>query len=630
MKFKSVSYLDFMTISSASLNLEDRGLTTVSGENRVNPSSESNGAGKTSIAEGICWCLWGKTARGVTGDEIIRNGTKEATVSLTIEEDGGVYTISRNRVKGKGKTRIIFTKGDLSSDLTGGTEAITQGVIQKIVGCNYEVFRAAVYMAQEEMTCLPKASDRELKELVEEAAGLTKLAEAFEIAKEAHREAASIVLAESKLHETLKAILEKAESNLKCAQAEYDHLCEEAEEEERLFKIEREELITRLEELKKRRDDIEEKTPLEKLKKANLVIDGKIGGIREENEKLKEWGAELSHLESERYILMKDTETQESLIRADEKSLLRVNDRIGKPCGECGTIVTKDHLLAVTESILASIADKKDKVKKNADKIAVIDAKIVSHKAKEPKGTPVADLLEKRRKISDAILSRQEMEGRITLMETSLTKSFVKRKPRSIDREKKAVKEASDSLAAFEKKLERVIKEEQDAKKVKDVFDVGGVRAEILDQVTPFLNEKTAEYLAVLTDGTITVEWTTLVRKKDGSLKEKFAVEVTNTENGKGFKSCSGGEKRRISLACSFALQDLVSSRATKPINLLVADEIDDALDVPGLERLMSVMQEKAKDRGTVLVISHNDLKSWIGNSVTVVKEVGGSTVIDE
>lgn len=75
------------------------------------------------------------------------------------------------------------------------------------------------------------------------------------------------------------------------------------------------------------------------------------------------------------------------------------------------------------------------------------------------------------------------------------------------------------------------------------------------------------------------------------------------------------------------ALQDLVSARASKPINLLIADEIDDALDVSGLERLMSVMQEKAKAKGTILVISHNDLKSWIGNSITVVKRKGGSVV---
>lgn len=53
-------------------------------------------------------------------------------------------------------------------------------------------------------------------------------------------------------------------------------------------------------------------------------------------------------------------------------------------------------------------------------------------------------------------------------------------------------------------------------------------------------------------------------------------------------------------------------SRATKPINLWIADEIDYALDESGLERLMVVLDRKARERGTVLIISHQSgLKDW-------------------
>lgn len=71
----------------------------------------------------------------------------------------------------------------------------------------------------------------------------------------------------------------------------------------------------------------------------------------------------------------------------------------------------------------------------------------------------------------------------------------------------------------------------------------------------------------------------------------------------------------------------MVASRATKPINLFMADEIDDAIDPPGLERLMGVLDRKAKERGTVLVISHNSLSDWIDNVITVTKSGGLSTV---
>ena len=64
-----------------------------------------------------------------------------------------------------------------------------------------------------------------------------------------------------------------------------------------------------------------------------------------------------------------------------------------------------------------------------------------------------------------------------------------------------------------------------------------------------------------------------------------------------------------------------------KPIELFIVDEIDDALDTPGLERLMNILDEKAKERGSVFIISHRDLKDWISQIMTVEKENGVTTI---
>jgi DNA repair exonuclease SbcCD ATPase subunit len=71
------------------------------------------------------------------------------------------------------------------------------------------------------------------------------------------------------------------------------------------------------------------------------------------------------------------------------------------------------------------------------------------------------------------------------------------------------------------------------------------------------------------------------------------------------------------------ALQDMVASRATKPINIFICDEVDHALDESGLERLMTILNKKAKERGTVLVISHQSLGDWIDDVIVVTKERG-------
>jgi DNA repair exonuclease SbcCD ATPase subunit len=130
-------------------------------------------------------------------------------------------------------------------------------------------------------------------------------------------------------------------------------------------------------------------------------------------------------------------------------------------------------------------------------------------------------------------------------------------------------------------------------------------------------------YLGTLSDGNILATWQTLTRNGKGELKEKFTIDVTSITGGLDFKSLSGGEKRKVRLATAMALADLVSSRATKPIDLLIADEVDDAVDSSGLERLMVVLEQKAQERGTLFVISHNDLASYIRQTLTIRKSNG-------
>ncbi|EMR6238924.1 SMC family ATPase, partial [Acinetobacter baumannii] len=134
-------------------------------------------------------------------------------------------------------------------------------------------------------------------------------------------------------------------------------------------------------------------------------------------------------------------------------------------------------------------------------------------------------------------------------------------------------------------------------------------------------------YLGALTDGNTHAVWSTLTLNSKKELKEKFTIDVRDNTGGESFKGLSGGEKRKVRLATALALQDLVASRATKPISLFIGDEIDDALDKSGLERLMGVLERKARERGTVIVVSHSELRDWIDDVVVVTKENGYSTV---
>jgi len=204
MRFADIHIENFLSIATAEVTLGGRGLVLVEGVNEDDPSAKSNGAGKSSFADALCWVLYGCTARGVTGDAVVnREAGKGTLVDLEIQDGTALYKIVRYRKHKTGKNGLrvwLYEDEKDPVDLTKGTDKLTQEVVNGIVGCSYEVFRAAVYAGQEQMPDLPGMTDKALKVLIEEAAGVTLLERAYERAKIACNEA--------------KAVLERAQRNV--------------------------------------------------------------------------------------------------------------------------------------------------------------------------------------------------------------------------------------------------------------------------------------------------------------------------------------------------------------------------------------------------------------------------------
>ncbi|EYU47058.1 AAA domain protein [Acinetobacter baumannii 1457504] len=54
MEFLTLKINNFLTIGEARLDLANRGLLLVQGENKDNSSADSNGSGKSSIVDALC------------------------------------------------------------------------------------------------------------------------------------------------------------------------------------------------------------------------------------------------------------------------------------------------------------------------------------------------------------------------------------------------------------------------------------------------------------------------------------------------------------------------------------------------------------------------------------------------
>ena len=183
MKFNNLHIEGFLSVGRADVCLHDRGLVLIEGKNLDDTSAKSNGAGKSSLVDALCWCLYGKTARGLSTDDVINKKSKSCCVAVTFEENGHDYCVTRTRKGRAVDLTVTDNYGDplydppgapvpISDDLTKGTIVETQATVEQIIGCPYNVFVAAVYAGQEAMPDLPSMTDKQLKELIESVIGV--------------------------------------------------------------------------------------------------------------------------------------------------------------------------------------------------------------------------------------------------------------------------------------------------------------------------------------------------------------------------------------------------------------------------------------------------------------------------
>jgi len=635
-KISKLSIKNFLAVQQdeISLNLADRGLVLIQGDNRDDTSADSNGAGKSTIGDSISWCLYGVTARGETGDAVINNAVKKGcVVNCVVESNDIVYHITRHRKHKQHKNSLQVNDVTNGKSLTRGTDKLTQEVVNIIVGCSYQVFKSAIYAAQDSIPDLPSMTDKFLKEIVEEAAGINRLSMAHDKAK-AHLKSQEIKL--TKAHNDLdakKALLKQCTDRHNDLDAKAKNYAGDVKRKITTIEATVKRLKDEIKDLNVKRGTIDVAKTNADIDTLNDQLSGDIKAKGDaEKAKLKADNVKVQ-ASKELAKIMKDAKLKVS-------NLKKIEDKIGSPCGECGkpyhsadladiTKIAKSKLITVKSDIATAkqaLEDANEAVLRAADELLLL--------------SDTTTLIADNKAAVDTLKSELDLVKTTTSDIISIDKS-IKEKIDEIDTlkiaknpydelsgdELSAINQANKDIKELKKAVDGFTSDVSLASDAVSVFSPAGVRAHVLDTVTPQLNDRTSHYLSVLSDGNISAVWNTLSKTKSGELREKFTIEVENDNGSKNFGGLSGGEKRKVRLATAMALQDLVASRASKPVSLWVADEIDDALDDAGLERLMTLLEEKAKEKGTVLMISHNSLSDWIRSETTITKEGGRVTV---
>ncbi|HBS5700612.1 TPA: AAA family ATPase [Klebsiella aerogenes] len=638
MKFLTLEVENFMALANAKVELDQRGLVLIQGVNAGDSSASSNGAGKSTLMNSLMWCIYGETSHGVKGDDVLSTGhEKNCRVKVTIEDEGKRYAIIRHRKHKEFKNRLIVRGED--GDMTKGKDSLTQEFVERLIGASKEVFMASIYASQEAMPDLPGMSDKNLKTIVEEAAGVDRLTKAYAIARErANAAAARMETTKTKMDACL-SLVESAQNELESAKTSSEAW--ERDRSERLD-VARADLVGA--EVTLTEVEMELRSLPEQIRDTENAIGKereKLASKEEHDAKLVKVRGAITDIRASIRITENIQKEAMQRARAFKVKAEEVNTKVGEPCPTCGKAYCVEDLSTVKESFVEQARSEISQAQASATSVA----KYQEHLEKALKiesslvaSTPdVSAIISRIEQLTKELGTLRHREKEVVAVE-----ALVARARSEVDRITKetnpflaVIKRHEESLAANKSNygvLKTELKNIQELAllldKARQVYSPAGVRSHILTSVTPFLNAQTAEYLNTLSDGNIVAEWSTMESTKKGEWRDKFNISVRKIGASKTFQTLSGGEKRKVRIACSLALQDLVASRASKNIELFIGDEIDDALDTAGLERLMGILEAKARERGTVMIISHKEMKSWFRETITVEVKEGRSYVV--
>ncbi len=166
---------------------------------------------------------------------------------------------------------------------------------------------------------------------------------------------------------------------------------------------------------------------------------------------------------------------------------------------------------------------------------------------------------------------------------------------------------------------------------VERAFGRDGVPALLIEQALPEIENQANQVLDQLSDGNMSVHFSTLRDYKDknrDNKRETLDIIINDSGIPRDYEMYSGGEAFRINFAIRLALSKVLAKRAGAKLQTLVIDEGFGSQDSSGRQRLIEAINTIKPDFAKILVITHMDeLKDAFPTRIEVEKTVHGSTL---
>ena len=624
--FKTIEITNYQSIGHIKYNLDNQGVVLVVGENL--DTGGNNGAGKSTFLGAIAYALYGKNAEGHSSDDVINNKVGKGTsVILTFDKEGHNYKVARYRKDKKNKNKVlVYADGE---EISKPTNKENDALIESIIGISFQSYMNSIFFGGQAVNRFSSATDKERKELLEDITNISVYQRAHDIAKdkaqELDKQLIDIKLKQSPLETTIKVQSENLERT-KEKNKENQHKIKEAET---------------------LRDSLNKKISESDEEKITKSID-KLTNKRNILSSTKVSLTDTYELDNQVNQLKSDAMGTKSLLDTYNSKYQELGNQYKNTlstkhgvCSLCGQVLDDKHKKIELENLKQQGTNELNLIKESKTKLEQLKQqylpakKALDEAKKHNQGIQQKNqsILSKIQSVTNDIDTLSQKLNGINQMKQSLAnaESTISSLSTNSERDEKyildSIKDAKEKLSAINNEYDKVKEEYHTMNEVSEVYSNKGVKSHVMDLIVPFLNERIADYLSVLSNGTVTANISTTTTTKKGTVSDSMTVNVDNTIGGGTYELNSSGEKKRINLAISLALQDYVLSKSTY-VNVLFYDEVFENLDEEGCEAVMNLLNKRIKKVGTIFVVSHSEeLKGLFEKSLILEKKDGITSV---
>jgi len=549
------------------LNLNDATLTQLVG---------TNGVGKSSIPLILEEVLFNKNSKNVKKADIAnRYVNKGYNISLDFTVDSDLYNITVIR---RATLKCKLTKNE--EDISSHTASNTYNTLGDILGIDFKTFSQLVYQNTNASLQFLTATDTNRKKFLIDLLKLDDYVSFFETFKEAVRvNSSDVTTINAKLSTIAKWLADNIlEDSSILPKIDLPFYSEEQEMSLRSLLIELENIS-------------------EKNKKINL------------NNQLKHQLADIDLHEYKRqlakYVEEKDTNDAVSSVATWKSEMIHEDTMLNK----YNKLLTLDDMVCPTcegevdEMFVNSMIKEHTERKENCErftqeaarKLQKLEEENAIYRTAEREVQNWEDLYRSiDHELTTSILNEDDLQNQVKKLSEEITtaKSALQE---VIDENTKRERHNTrigiilEQTSEFQSQLnalqfELSNKEEHLAalETLKKAFSTNGLLAYKIESLVKELEVLTNDYLAEFSDGRFSINFVVT--------NDKLNVEVSDNGNIIDILALSSGELARVNIATLVAIRKLMASISRSQINVLFLDEVNQALDEVGKEKVVEVL----------------------------------------